>query len=259
MPFRQTGSLRLYQFQSLDHPRLVHSIFTRKGGVSPEPWSSLNVGSTVGDDLERVAKNKCLAFRALERSINSAYEVWQMHSDRVVVADAPRGECRLKKADAIITNNPEVTLFMRFADCVPILLFDPQQKAIGLAHAGWLGSVRMVAKAVVNAMIQVYGCKPADLIAGIGPSIGVDHYIIGSDVVDRFHKAFDKQAESFLVNRNGQFHLDLWKTNYEILAGMGLKNIEVAGLCTACNLEDWYSHRGESGRTGRFGALIALK
>jgi YfiH family protein len=147
---------------------------------------------------------------------------------------------------------------MRFADCVPILLHDPRRGVVGLAHAGWLGTVRCTAAAAVQAMTEHYGSRPADIQAAIGPSIGPDHYEVGPDVIARVEQSFGAQA-SELIRKHGQKkHFDLWQANRLQLEQAGVSQIEVAGICTACHLEDWYSHRAEKGRTGRFGALIAL-
>lgn len=258
MPFRQVGDLRLYSLESLNRPGLTHAAFTRLGGVSPSPWASLNLGGTVGDDGPRVLENKRRALVAVGRSGESLHEVWQVHSADVVHAQAPRGPAALRQADAMITSNPQVTLLMRFADCVPILLYDPGKQAIGLVHAGWLGTARKTVVQAVRALRQAFGCDPAELLAGLGPSIGPDHYAVGEDVIGAVREALGPSADEVLVARNGQVHLDLWLANRRLLEGEGVSSIEVAELCTACHLEDWYSHRGEAGKTGRFGALMAL-
>ncbi|MBN1668403.1 MAG: laccase domain-containing protein, partial [Anaerolineales bacterium] len=133
MGFQQHGALRYWTFDSLDTPGLAHAIFTRQGGHSPAPWQALNVGGQLGDTPERVEANRHLAFTALARDPASLYDVWQVHGAQVVQANAPRppGQRHLQ-ADAILTDQPQVTLFMRFADCVPILLYDPVRPAIGL-------------------------------------------------------------------------------------------------------------------------------
>ena len=107
-------------------------------------------------------------------------------------------------------------------------------------------------------MTAAYGSKPADILAGIGPSIGVDHYEVGPDVLDQVQQAFGAQASELIEVREGRTYLDLWAANRIQLLGTGVRNVEVAGLCTACHPDDWFSHRAEKGRTGRFGALIAL-
>jgi polyphenol oxidase len=260
MPFHQTDSLRTYSFDALDESGLVHAVFTRQGGLSASPWDSLNLGGTVGDDPAKVKANRLLAFQAMGRDPNSLYDAWLVHSANVVCADAPRDLNKLpEKADAILTDRPEVTLFMRFADCVPILLHDPVRQVAGVAHAGWLGTVRQVAGAAVRAMSDRYGCKVQDICAGIGPSIAAHHYPVGEEVVRQVRKVFGSDAASLLPSSNGAVQFDLWAANRLILEQNGVQQIEVAGLCTACHLEDWYSHRAEKGKTGRFGVLVALK
>jgi YfiH family protein len=258
MPFRQMGSLRFYQFETLVHPELSHAIITRQGGVSPEPWHSLNVGGNVGDETTRVRENLRRACAIIGRDPHSIYDVWQVHSARVVRANKPRSERELFKADVLISNNPSVTLFMRFADCVPIFFYDPIHRAIGLAHSGWLGTVRSAPVAAIQAMAEAFGTHPEDLFVGIGPAIGPDHYPIGAEVVERVREAFGSSADNHLEIHDDEVHLNLWSANRDLLAREGVTTIEVAELCTACHLEDWYSHRGEGRITGRFGAMIAL-
>jgi copper oxidase (laccase) domain-containing protein len=103
-----------------------------------------------------------------------------------------------------------------------------------------------------------YASNPKDILAGIGPSIGPDHYEIGPDVIAQVQESFGAQAEGLLVNRDKKVFFDLWKANQFLLEEAGVESIEQSALCTACNLQDWYSHRGEKGRTGRFGALLSL-
>jgi YfiH family protein len=259
MPFSNNNGIRYYTFDIF--PRTVtQAVFTRQGGVSPAPWHSLNVGGTVGDEAARVRENRLRSFRALGRSFESLFDVWQVHSADAVYADAPRPpEVDHYKADIIFTDKPAVTLYMRFADCVPILLHDPAKGVVGLAHAGWLGTVRGAVTAAVRGMVEQYGSKPADILAAIGPSIGPDHYEVGPDVIAQVEQAFGADAEHLVEARNGSTYLDLWKANRLQLERSGVERIEVAGLCTACHLDDWYSHRAEKGKTGRFGALIALQ
>jgi len=264
MPFFQPDSIRYYAFDSLSGAGVVNAVITRRGGASPQPWDSLNVGATVGDDPGRVLENRRRTFQALGRPFESLYDVWQVHSNRVVCTQAPRPpeEAHLK-ADAILTDRPGVTLFMRFADCVPIFLHDPQRKVVGLVHAGWQGTVNQVAAHAIRAMQARYGSQPEDILAGIGPSIGPHHYPVGPEVVAQVHSVFGQDAGQVLRQHNSgngdsSVQFDLWNANRLILEGQGVRQVETAGICTACCLDDWYSHRAENGKTGRFGALIAL-
>jgi YfiH family protein len=259
MTFKEAQGLRYLQFESLSRPEIVHAIFTRQGGVSPAPWLSLNVGGTVGDRQERVAENRRRAFEALDLDPGSLYDVWQVHGKRVVCTASPRpAHIPHEKADAILTSTPGITLFMRFADCVPILLFDPIQRAVGLVHAGWKGTVLGTVIEAVKAMQSCYGTDPENILAAIGPSIGPQHYQVGGEVIAQVKKRFADGHRALLIPENGRINLDLWSANRILLEKSGVNQIEEARICTACSLDEWYSHRAESGRTGRFGALIAL-
>jgi YfiH family protein len=259
MPFYQDGPIRYFRFHSLEKPGIRHAIFTRRGGVSPAPWHSLNLGGSVGDDIERVRRNREKALNVLGIDPANIYDVYQVHSDRVVISDKPLAKDEPHvKADAIITNNPSVTLMMRFADCVPILLFDPVKRAVGIAHAGWIGTINKIAAKTVTQMQQNFGSQPEDMLAAIGPSIGPDHYPVGDDVIAQVVLSFKNNAEQLITQRNRKSFFDLWKANKLILNEVGLSHIEIASICTSCNLADWYSHRGEHGKTGRFGAVVGL-
>jgi hypothetical protein len=130
---------------------------------------------------------------------------------------------------------------------------------VGIAHAGWLGTVRGVAGAAVAAMGSAFGTRPQDLRVGIGPSIGPDHYEVGAEVVLQVRQAFGADAPAVLRSVDGRVHFDLWQANLLQLERAGVTRVELGGLCTACHPGDWYSHRLERGRTGRFGVLIALE
>jgi YfiH family protein len=140
---------------------------------------------------------------------------------------------------------------------VPILFYDPKKRAIGVAHAGWRGTVEKVAANTVRAMIEAFGSEPGELIACIGPSIGPCCYEIGSDVSRRVEAAFT-ESDDLLIHRNGSIFLDLWGANARLLREEGVGEIEVAGICTADHTEDFYSWRRERANTGRFAAIIAL-
>jgi len=256
MPFAQQNGLKFFQFESL---KVKHAVFSRHGGVSRKPWNSLNVGGTVGDEIEDVRKNRLLSFEALGCDPDSMFDVWRVHSADTVFAESPHPkEFEYQKADIILTDKPEITLFMRFADCVPILVHDPVQQVVGVSHAGWMGTVKDVAGATINSMREGYGSNPADIIACIGPSIGPDHYEVGKDVIQQAKQLFGEDADLVLQPHGERIHFDLWTANQLLLKRAGVDHIEVAGVCTACHTHDWFSHRAEKGKTGRFGALIRL-
>lgn len=249
-----------YKFEHPEFSKFEHGIFSRSGGISTGIYQSLNVGSTVGDDQHHVDENKKKVLNFLNRNIDSIYDVWQVHGTEVICTENPRAaNVPHLKADAIFTNNPQVTLMMRFADCVPILLCDPVKEVVGIIHAGWIGTINNIVKSAIEKIREYYGCNPSDLVAGVGPSIGPDHYAVGDEVVNETKRVFGDKYLEFLELRNGKHFFDLWKTNEYFLREQGIKKIEISNICTACNLQDWYSHRQEKGRTGRFGAVICIK
>lgn len=259
MPFHEQHGLRYYSFDIFSSG-IKQAIFTRRGGVSPAPWHSLNLGGSVGDEPAHVAENRIRVFQAMGCEPASLHDVWLVHGTSIVYADAPRPlDQPPVKADIIFTDNPEVTLFMRFGDCVPILFHDPQKKVIGIAHAGWMGTMRGVVQAAVDGMKSHYGCKPEDIVAGIGPSIGVDHYEVGEEVISQITEQHADAASQILQTRDGGTYLDLWTANAIQLQKAGVEQIQISNVCTACHLDDWFSHRAEKGKTGRFAALMALR
>ncbi len=146
----EAGDLRYFSFDSFDNHNLLQGIFTRHGGVSPSPWISLNTATTVGDTRENIIENRRRSFSVVNRPVDSIFDVWQIHSSHIICTDQPRPlDTPHQKADAIITDRSEITLFMRFADCVPIFLYDPVHKIIAIVHAGWKGTVnKIVSKSV---------------------------------------------------------------------------------------------------------------
>ena len=260
MGFVEKQGLRYFQFDLFDQQPVLHGVISRQGGFSQTPFDSLNTGGTVGDDHLSVLKNHQRIFDAFDVEFSSRLDVWQVHGTDIVCGDKPRDpDTRHEKADGILTDNPGVTLFMRFADCVPILLYDPLKKVVGIIHAGWQGTYKQIARVAIEKMVSCYGSKPGSVLAGIGPSICQDCYEVGLEVLKAFRGSFGQKADPFFITRDDHIFLDLWAANRESLLTAGVRQIETAGICTACHLEDWYSHRAENGRTGRFGVLMRLQ
>ncbi|HEY59452.1 MAG TPA: peptidoglycan editing factor PgeF [Anaerolineae bacterium] len=259
MPFLQNGQLKYFVFDYLRKAGILHGIFTRLGGCSPKPWHTLNVATSVGDTRENVIENRRRIMDVFGRNYDSVLDTWQIHSNKVICSEKPRPlEKPHIKGDCVVTSNPDVSLMMVFADCVPILLYDPNKKVIGIAHAGWQGTVKKVAGEAIVAMHSNYGCSPSNIFAGIGPSVGPDHYIVSSSIINKVITAFPLQYQRFVNNQKGNYTFDLWEANKFVLQAAGVQNIEVSGICTACNIKHWYSHRAENGKTGRFAAVISL-
>ncbi len=253
-----------YQFEGLNgEPGVDQAIFTRLGGISQGPYTSLNLGHTVGDDLKAVTINHHRALEAVGWQRQDVATCYQVHSAQVgVVGLDDRGRVR-PNTDALLTDQPGVMLMQRFADCVPVLFFDQRQRVVGLAHAGWRGLVVGVLPATVKRLIQAFDSRPADLWAGIGPAIGPCCYEVGPEVVAEVAGALgvkpQNDANPFVRQVNGRVHLNLWAAARHQLETAGLGQIESARTCTACRVDEWFSHRAEKGKTGRFGAVIGLR
>ncbi len=254
-------SLVYYRFHNLSSfDGLAHGVFTRLGGQSRPPWHTLNTGYAVGDDPGAVEANHYLICEALGFSTDDLVSPHQVHGTRVAVVSVGDRRTVIQGTDALITRSPGLLLLLRFADCTPVWLYDPVRQAIGLVHAGWRGTAAGTVRAAVDAMGDAFGSRPADLVAGIGPAIGPCCYEVGKEVADAVQAAFPGEGSRFLdAQLSGRWHLDLWEANRQHLVQAGVTRVEVAGVCTACHTDEWFSHRAERGRTGRIGALIGLR
>jgi YfiH family protein len=257
--FRQ---LKFYRIQAFDHdPRLEHAVFTRKGGFSQTPYHSLNMSTSVGDHPRIVTKNIDHACRAVDISPERTVSCHLVHGSDVLVINKSNRRQVVGFADGMITRDHDIFLFMRFGDCTPLLLFDPVQGAVGLTHAGWRGTMQNVTRATIEKMVKQFQCRPKDIIAAIGPSIGPCCYEVGQDV-DRAAEAAFADPDGLFVRRNGRSkrrHFNMWEANRRQLAESGVEHIIQSTLCTACRTDEFFSHRAEMGLTGRFGVIIGLR
>jgi YfiH family protein len=256
----EPNGLTYYTFESLEEfPELIHGITTRHGGVSVGPYRSLNVSKGRGDNSEAVEENLRRVAGALGLERHDLVSPNQRHTANVRrVGSVDRGQIQVG-FDALITDEARVPLLLRYADCVPVLIYDPVHRAVALVHSGWRGTALGTPRAAVEAMVEEFGSRPAEMVAAIGPSIGPCCYEVGSDVVGAIRSAFS-QADSLLPSRAGaRRHLDLWSANRRWLSECGVRRIEVSGICTACHTEDFYSHRAENGQTGHFAAVMSLR
>jgi len=254
--------LAYYQFESLacfvESDEMRHGVFSRLGGVSDPPFATLNTAHTVGDDPAAVAENHRRICRALDVNVASIAGGYQVHGASVALI-GPRDRGRVRPAaDVLLTDQPGIPLMQRYADCVPLVLYDPVRRVLGLAHAGWRGTVQGVAIKAVRAMVQAFGSHPAEVVAGIGPSIGPCCYKVGPEVAAQLQAGFQEGEGWLLPQASGAIHLDLWAASRQQLEAVGVRQVEVAGLCTACHTEEFFSHRAEKGRTGRFGVMAVL-
>ncbi|MDA0179970.1 peptidoglycan editing factor PgeF [Solirubrobacter phytolaccae] len=235
----ERDGLRVYRFESL--PSGVDALVTTRVG---------------GIDLSRAARAEHAPRLFAAYDLPEA-AVWcvQVHSDVVAAVDAPQV---VEGADALITDTPGLPLCVIMADCVPVLVYDPEQHALGLAHAGWQGTVARIASATVHAMVDRFGSDPASLVAAIGPSIGPDEYEVGPDVIEAARAAYDDAPILRDAGVDGKALFDLWAANAYDLRSAGVTRIEVAGVSTARHLDEFYSWRVAKD-TGRFATIAMLR
>lgn len=246
-------TLPYFQFPRLSlHQQLKHGIFTRHNGVSHPPFDTLNTSYTVGDRPEDVTEN----IRKIRNALKAKNMVFtnQLHGDDIFILgrDNAAAHADAPFADAMITDVPGMALLVKQADCQGIIFYDPHKNVVANVHCGWRGNVQNILGRVVTRMREDFGCEESGLLAAIGPSLGP----CCAEFVD-YSSMFPKMFQRFMVRKN---HFDLWALSRWQLQEAGLQpgNIEVAGICTRCRTDLFFSYRGE-GKTGRFGTVAMLR
>jgi YfiH family protein len=263
--FAKNG-LSLLQFANLNQfDGLFHFSTTRTGGCSIGKYSSLNLGYNSGDRRENVLDNRAVLCKAIEIETHNLIFPKQTHTATVKtiareyfdLGEADR-KLFLNESDAVITNLKGVCIAVKTADCVPVLLFDPRKEVVAAIHAGWRGTVQNIVKVTIKKMADEFGTNPADLRAGIGPSISPEVYEVGEEVWNQFDPmlycgAGDDKPEKRL--------LDLWNANFSQLTGAGIpsEQIESAKTCTLSNAGEFFSARRDGAQTGRMATGIMMK
>lgn len=256
-------------YNSLSEIKFInHAFSTRLGGVSEGIFSSMNMAFNRGDDPDRVSENYkriCnsagFEFESLTASAQDhhTYVRAVTKADRGVGIYKPRD---MESVDALITNESGVTLVTYYADCTPLFFVDVNKKAIGLAHAGWRGTVGRIGEKVVEKMTALYGTDPADIVAAIGPAISVCCYEVDTPCAEHFLAMTDLETDKFVFPKGGEkFMLNLLECNRRILISAGVKpeNITLSDLCTNCNSDLLWSHRATKGDRGTMSAFMCIK
>jgi len=239
------------------HRGFTHAIVTRLGGVSLAPFDGLNLGGTVGDEPSAVKENHRLLCQALDIAPEQIVSPHQVHGNRVACVSTGDGGSTIPETDALITASPHVALLLRFADCVPVLFYDRVHHVTALSHAGWRGVAAGVVPATVGEMTRQFGTRAHDLWAGVGPAIDVTHYEVGEEVVTAVESTLSHES-AVSECRGGRWYLDLPGAVAAQLRDLEVGQIELSKLSTAARTDEWYSHRAEKGKTGRFGVLVML-
>lgn len=262
-------------------PWLTHGFSTRGGGVSTlGGQKALNLSFMEWDSRENVLENRRLLLAAVGANDATLVTMRQMHSDVIhPFSAAPAQPC---KGDAATTTEPGLLLGIQTADCVPILLVDPKQRVVAAIHAGWRGTLARIAQKTVGRMRMEFGCKPANLLAAIGPTIGPCCYEVSADFVTKFTAQFADAESYFDEARTGDepnplqwmnmhppghqpppknVHLDLRQANRSQLVAAGLRegNIFVSDLCTGCRRDLFFSYRKDGALSGRMMSVIGVR
>lgn len=230
------------------------------------PGSCFNLSLAVGDRSERVLANRRAFAGALGVDANRLVVPNQTHSAnvrRVIEQDAGAGAvdhaAAIPDTDALITDVPGITLALSFADCACVFLLDPVNRAVGVAHAGWKGTVLGVVREIVNSMVVEFGSRPETLLAAIGPCIGRHCYDVGEDVAKKITRAFGSDHRVLSPFSSGKWRLDLKTANLLLLtrAGVPEHSVAISEECTSCSADEFFSYRRD-GDTGRMGGWISL-
>ena len=250
-----------------DIPWLKNAVSTRLGGVSKDYLASMNLGFIRGDLDENVIRNHEIFANVIGVNPKNIVTGNQTHTTNVKVVtkdDCGKGIYRDRNytdIDGLITNEKGIVLATYYADCVPLLIVDTKNKAIGLSHSGWRGTVGKIGKVTIEKMGELYGTKPEDIVACIGPSICQKCYEISEEVAVQFKEAFPDNIKEILIDKgNGKYQLDLWECNRINFkeAGVLPENIKVTDICTCHNTDVLFSHRGHNGKRGNLGAFLSI-
>jgi YfiH family protein len=265
------NGVTFFSFPLLDQTGLVkHGFSSRVGGVSEGQWAELNLGLHNGDEPDRVTENYRRFAEAVGVTADSMVLSAQVHKTnlrKVGAADRGKGigPSDIRETDGLYTSEPGVTLVTFYADCVPLLFLDPVKRVIAASHSGWRGTAAEIGKITVQTLQREYGSNPADIMAGIGPSIGPCCFEVGADVAEVFlgHQGWAEfVSEPYQLIADGplKYKVDLWRVNRAILISAGLlpEHIDCDPLCTCCHPDLFYSHRRSGAARGSMAALLAL-
>lgn len=268
MKLNNADTVPYLTYNSLSEIKFInHAFSTRLGGVSEGEFTSMNLAFNRGDNPEcvtenykRLCKSAGFEFESLTASAQDHHTFVRAvtKADRGVGIYKPRD---MESVDAIITNETGVTLVTHYADCTPLYFVDTKNRAIGLAHGGWRGTVGRIAEKTIQKMTGLYGTNPADITAAVGPAISVCCYEVDKPCIDNFYALEDLDKDKFIFPKDGgKYMLDLLECNRQILVSAGVKpeNITVSDVCTNCNSELLWSHRATKGHRGTMCAFMCL-
>jgi len=251
--------VNFYRFKKFSNLLQCHHAVTTKNRDESYAFS---VALHTGENKEKIVTNRKKIASLLGWKKNIHFVIAnQTHSDNIEIIESNNNlgwdnvEDAIENCDALITNKKGIVLSVLTADCVPILLLDTKKNVIATVHAGWKGTKLEIASKTVNRMIETFDSNPKDIIAGIAPSIGACCYEVDEDVAKHFFNvtnAYIEKGEKYMLN------LPTINKQQLIQSGLLESNIEMSNICTACEVDTFFSYRKENGCSGRFMSMIAL-
>ena len=259
MRIAEIGNISLYKSDVLSKfHNLTHGFTTRKGGVSTGEYESMSLSHFRGDDISCVRKNEEILCENLGLDIKRLTATKQEHTSVIEIIDKTNIGIGIhygweKGVDAVITMEKNVPLLCYAADCVPILMYADDIKAIAAIHSGWRGTDEKIAVKTLKKLKEL-GADAKNIYVAIGPCIGQCCYEVSEDVAKRF------EEKHSIAKGGGKYMLDLAKVNYDLALQMGVmeENISLSGICTACNNDLFFSHRAQNGKSGTLGGIICI-
>ncbi len=250
-------------FEPFPHITCVTS--TRLGGVSQGPLRSLNLSTRVGDEERHINENRSRLCRVMNIESETVIQAQLVHRNNIeiIAEQSPRGfSYKFPETDGLVTDVVHRPLFIPVADCAAVAFFDPQKHVIGMLHSGWKGVVQRIIPAMIQTMHTTYGSDPSDILVGVSPCLGPCCYEVRQDFIATFTEAFPTKAKQFfLPQTDDTMHFDMWAALCWQLEESGILPAHIEGptICTACHVDEFYSHRKEHGKTGRFASVIVLR
>lgn len=248
---------------------VVAGISTRLNGVSSAPFSSLNMAFHVNDEPSDVKENRIRLGKALNFEADQWTGAVQIHKDRIErVTATHRGlgaldySSALPDTDGLYTTEPNLLLTMNYADCVPLYFYSIKNEVVGIAHAGWRGTVMNIGGKMVREWDKIFSVNTNDIQVMIGPSIGKCCYEVDESVMNEVRHVHPHNEEAVAINtKKGKYQLDLKELNRRLLIEEGIPagNINVSDVCTSCSNHLFFSHRKDGGKTGRMIGFIGLR
>lgn len=257
-----TPSLPAFAFDIFADWPIAAVVSTRHGGVSQPPWDTLNFSVARGDSREAVVINRDRFLQANGFGPDDVVIAGQIRSDHICRVKAQDRGQRLPGVDGLITDEPRLPLLTLYADCVPVVVYDPVQHVLGVCHAGWQGTTLRIAAKLLQELHLAFGTRARHCLCALGPSIGPTSYEVGPSVIQEVQSS-QRHPEQLLCPSPRPHHayLDLWDANRQQLleAGVSRTNVDICGIDTAQHTDLFFSHRAEKGQCGLFGMLCWLE